>query len=88
MGSAAIDGKDALTDALSDSDEVVRGESALAIGNLGIDVPEAVPRLIGLLTDEEEFIHDGESMEVRTAAKTALEQIGSDAVPGGSSERH
>ena len=82
MGSAAIDGKDALTDALSDSDEVVRGEAALALGNLGNEVPEAVPRLINLLTDEEEFIHNGESMEVRNAAKTALEQIGADAVPG------
>ncbi|MFX0168646.1 MAG: HEAT repeat domain-containing protein [Candidatus Hodarchaeota archaeon] len=80
MGSGAIEAKDALIDALTDSDEVVRGEAALALGNLGPDVPEAVPKLIALLTDEEEFLHDEKTLDVRTAAKTALEQIGTSAI--------
>ncbi len=81
MGSLAMDAKESLIEALTDSDEVVRGESALAIGNLGKEVPEAVPSLISLLSDEEEFSHEGKGIEVRTAAQTALKQIGHDAIP-------
>jgi HEAT repeat protein len=82
MGTAALVAIEDLIEALSDSDEVVRGEAALAIGNLGGDASEAVPTLIGLLSDEEEFIHEDKGMEVRLAAQTALEHIGPDAVPG------
>jgi HEAT repeat protein len=81
MGSSALEVKESLIEALNDSDEVVRGEIALALANLGNDASEAIPALITLLVDEEEFTHDGKSMEVRIAAKTALEQIGKDAVP-------
>lgn len=82
MGSGALIAKESLIEALSDSDEVVRGESALAIGSMGSDASEGIPPLITLLGDEEEFQHDGKGMEVRTAAQTALSQIGVSAVPG------
>jgi HEAT repeat protein len=80
MGSGALVAKDALIEALTDSDEVVRGEAALALGNLSMDVPEAVPRLVTLLTDEEEFVHGGKTLDVRTAAQTALVKIGIPAI--------
>ena len=80
MGTGAIEAKEALIEALRDSDEVVRGEVAIALGNLSADVPEAVPRLIALLTDEEEFTHREKTLDVRTAAQMALENIGTPAV--------
>jgi len=80
MGTGAIEAKEALIEALGDSDEVVRGEIALALGNLSADVPEAVPRLIALLTDEEEFTHGEKTLDVRSAAQTALAKIGAPAI--------
>jgi HEAT repeat protein len=80
MGSGALIAKEALIEALTDSDEVVRGEVAIALGNLSTDVSEAVPRLVTLLTDEEEFSHGGKPLDVRTAAQTALVQIGTPAI--------
>ncbi|MFX1563611.1 MAG: HEAT repeat domain-containing protein, partial [Promethearchaeota archaeon] len=42
---------------------------------------EAITDLVSLLEDEEEFMHKGRNMDVRTAATEALGAIGPAAVP-------
>lgn len=63
----------ALTEALADSDEVLRYEAAKALGSIGADAAPAIPILVQVLNDPERLVGD--------IAADALSRIGSAAIP-------
>lgn len=56
MGPGAAGARAELVQALNDDSEFVRAPAAIALGNLGIPVPEAIPGLVRLAAETNDFV--------------------------------
>jgi len=74
MGGGAAAALPEIEAALDDPDAKVRGEAAFALGSLGPDAAALVPKLAGLLAEDE-------APEVRYTAAYALGRVGAAAAP-------